>query len=96
MSYACIRQGEHQGEDQGDQRNNICRGERVGNRDRGGVRGTREGTGDGNRGRGRGGDCLPGFRRIRQCTGVTLLTVNRSPREHITVLITAKNARGPS
>ena len=30
MSYACIRQGEHQGEDQGDQRNNICRGERVG------------------------------------------------------------------
>ena len=68
MSYACIRQGEHQGEDKGDQRNNICRGERVGDRDRG------QGL---------------GFRRIRQCTGVTLLTVNTSPREHFTVYMIA-------
>ena len=29
------------------------------------------------------------FRRIRQCTGVTLLTVNTSPREHITVYMIA-------
>ena len=37
-----------------------------------------------------------GVRSIGQCTEGTLLTANTSPREDVAVLITAKNARGPS